>query len=299
MHMSKLCFFFIGFLSCLSVAAQPPQERPPHVLMVIAHPDDESILAVTLYKIAKEHRGIVDLFVITNGEAGFKYSTLAEAYYHCRLTDEKEGRKRLPAIRRQELIKAGNILGITHYFFANQRDDKYCTDEREPLDSCWNVASTTAKLRGVLRLGHYGYVFCLLPEAAGHGAHKAASLLALQEVARLPAPQRPVVLGVRMRDKSDSVYRFVGYAHYPSTSTVTDTPAFVIDRTATFSYNHRLNYKVIANWEIAEHKTQGATQMTMNDGDLEEFWYFKQENPQGMEKARQLFSGLRVTPYKL
>ena len=119
-------------------------------MAVIAHPDDESELAVTLYKIAKEQNGRVDLFVITNGEAGFKYSILAEAYYHCKLTDEKEGRRRLPGIRRQELIKAGSILGISHYFFANQRDDKYCTDERDPLDSCWNVKATKATLHKVL-----------------------------------------------------------------------------------------------------------------------------------------------------
>jgi hypothetical protein len=32
----------------------------PHVLVIIAHPDDESIFSVTLYKIAKEQHGKVD-----------------------------------------------------------------------------------------------------------------------------------------------------------------------------------------------------------------------------------------------
>jgi len=289
----------IASLLCEFAPAQPVAEKQLHVLAVIAHPDDESIFAVTLYKLAKEHNTKVDLFVITNGEAGFKYSTLAEAYYHCRLTDEKEGRKRLPAIRRQELLRAGSILGIAHYYFANQRDDKYCTNERDPLDSCWQIPVVKAKLDRVLQQGSYDYVFCLLPDAAEHGAHKAASLLALSETAKLPARRRPVVLGTRMRNKSDSAFRFTAYADYPTTRTVTDTPTFYVDRTATFSYNHRLNYKVIANWEIAEHKTQGATQMTMNDGDLEEFWYFKQENPGGIDRARHLFNTLHVTPYKL
>ena len=45
----------------------------PHVLVVMAHPDDESTFSVTLYKIVKEQHGTVDLFIITNGEAGFKY----------------------------------------------------------------------------------------------------------------------------------------------------------------------------------------------------------------------------------
>lgn len=290
---------FIGLFLYQHAPAQPAQKKPPHVLAVIAHPDDESILAVTLYKLAKEHNAIVDLFVVTNGEAGFKYSTLAEAYYHCRLTDEKEARKRLPAIRRQELLKAGSILGIAHYFFANQRDDKYCTNERDPLDSCWNLPAVRSKLAKVLLQGGYDYVFCLLPDAAEHGAHKAASLLTLDEVARLPIRIRPVILGALTRNKTDSALRFTGYANYPSTRTLTDTPTFTIDRTAAFSYNNRLNYKVIANWEIAEHKSQGATQMTMNDGDLEEFWYFRQDNPNGIDRARRLFSRLHVTPYKL
>jgi len=43
----------------------------PSALVVIAHPADESMLSVTLYKLAKEHHGNVELFVITNGEAGY------------------------------------------------------------------------------------------------------------------------------------------------------------------------------------------------------------------------------------
>ncbi|HEY4335324.1 MAG TPA: PIG-L family deacetylase [Puia sp.] len=286
-------FLFLFLLPVIG-HAQQPAAKPPHVLVVIAHPDDESILAVTLYKIAKEHNGIVDLFVITNGEAGYKYSVLAESYYHCKLTDEKEGRKRLPAIRRQELERAGAILGVSHYFFANQRDDKYCTNERDPLDSCWDLPLTTAKLRKTLLIGQYDYVLCLLPDSAEHGAHKAASLLALAEVARLPAKTRPVILGARIRNKTDSLQHFSGYRNYALTRTVTDTAMFAIDRTTPFSYNNRLNYKVIANWEIAEHKTQGATQMTMNDGDWEEFWYFKQDNPNGIDRSRRLFNILRA-----
>jgi hypothetical protein len=196
-------------------------------------------------------------------------------------------------------MRAGAILGVSHYFFANQRDDKYCTDEREPLDSCWNLSEVRAKLGQALRAGHYDYVFCLLPDVAEHGAHKAASLLALQEVSRLPAGRRPVILGVHTRNKTDSALRFGGYSDYALTRTVADSALFFVDRTARFSYNHRLNYKVIANWEIAEHKSQGATQMTMNEGDVEEFWYFRQDDLHGIEKTRQLFAALHVTPYSM
>ncbi len=271
--------------------------QPLRALVVIAHPDDESVLAVTLYKIAKEHHGMVDLFVITDGEAGFKYSTLAETYYNCRLTDEVSGRKRLPAIRRRELKRAGDVLGVSHYYFAHQRDDKYCTDEKDALDSCWDVQVVKSKLAAVLRRGHYDFVFCLLPDSGEHGAHKAASLLALEEVADMQPGQRPVILGAMIVDKRDSLERFGGYLTYASTIPVSDTASFKIDRTTHFSYNNRLDYKVIANWELAEHKSQGATQMTMNEGDLEEFWYFNQDNPGGIGRTRQLFAVLQTTPY--
>ena len=60
---------------------------------------------------------------------------------------------------------------------------------------------------------------------------------------------------------------------------------------------NRVNYKVIANWEIAEHKSQGFTQMTMNDGDLEKFWYFKLNGQAGIDKCRKLFELLKQVPY--
>jgi hypothetical protein len=59
---------------------------------------------------------------------------------------------------------------------------------------------------------------------------------------------------------------------------------------------NRMNYKVIANWEIAEHKSQGYTQMTMNVGDLEEFWSFSLNTPARLDWCRSLFEGLKTPP---
>jgi hypothetical protein len=58
-----------------------------------------------------------------------------------------------------------------------------------------------------------------------------------------------------------------------------------------------MNYKVIANWEIAEHKSQGLTQMSMNDGDVEKFWYFALNGTVGLDKCTSLFKALSYTPY--
>lgn len=268
----------------------------PRILVVIAHPDDESILSVTLYKLAKEEHGKVDLFVITNGEAGFRYSGLAERYYGCKLTDAEDAKRNLPAIRRKELREAGNILGVNHYYFAKQPDTRYSLDEHEPLDSSWNVPAVKKQLNDLITHNHYGYVFCLLPEALTHGGHKAASLLALDAIAVLPADKRPVILGAALRNKSDSIHNFDGLKGYDKTNVVSAAPVFSTDRTSTFGFNNRINYKIIANWELAAHKSQGATQMTINDGDLEEFWYFSINSDKAQTRSAQLFSLLKQTP---
>lgn len=269
----------------------------PRVLVVMAHPDDESTFSVTLYKIAKEQHGIVDLFVITNGEAGYKYSTLAENYYGLELTDEKTARANLPAIRKKELVNAGHILGVNGYYFIDQKDAHYTLNEKEPLDTSWNVPVIKKRLNQILTSNHYDFVFTLLPENTTHGQHKAATLLALNAIAALTVDNRPIILGAVTLNKTDSVTRFSKYAQYPLTHTLTDTALCRIDRSASFSYKNRVNYKVIANWEIAEHKSQGLTQMTMNDGDLEEFWYFSINGTPGINTCKALFNRLSYTPY--
>jgi LmbE family N-acetylglucosaminyl deacetylase len=97
------------------------QNNGPKILVVTAHPDDETGMAATIYKVTHELNGTVDQCVITNGEGGYKYSTLAESYYNLELTDEKVGRENLPRIRKQELMNAGKIIGMNNIFFWTRR----------------------------------------------------------------------------------------------------------------------------------------------------------------------------------
>jgi LmbE family N-acetylglucosaminyl deacetylase len=297
--MKKPLILLLLFLLANSSLTSRAQDRRsgPRVLVIMAHPDDESIFCVTLYKIIKEQQGTVDLFVITNGEAGYKYATLAENYYGLELTNQQIGRDNLPRIRKQELKNAGKILGISNYYFQDQKDAHFGLDGKEPLDTSWNVALVKKHLDEVLAKNHYDFIFCLLPDPNTHGQHKAATLLALNAIAGLPVSKRPVILGAVTRNKTDPVISFPGYSNYKETQTQSDTPLFSVDRTACFSYNNRVNYKVIANWEIAEHKSQGVTQMSVNDGDLEEFWYFKINDNARIEKTKALFGRLKQTPY--
>ncbi|MDO3626786.1 PIG-L family deacetylase [Mucilaginibacter sp. BT774] len=292
--MKKLLFLLLIFsFFGLAAFAQASQR----VLVVIAHPDDESVLSVTLYKLAKEQQVKVDLFVITNGEAGYKYSTLAEQYYGCPLTNQAAARKNLPAIRKKELREAGKILGLNHIFYGNQHDSHFSLNEHEPLDTSWNVLAVKKQLNHVLVHGHYDEVLCLLPEQSTHGGHKAATLLALEAVSELPVSSRPLILGAALRDKGDTSIKFNQLKNYDLTRTIKDGPSFTVDRTVSFGYGNKTNYKIVANWELAAHKSQGATEMTMNDGDLEEFWLFALNLPGSENIATKLFTNLSRSPY--
>src|SRR5215472_128572 len=100
----------------------PAQEEPPHrgkLLIFVAHPDDEYAVAGSTYRLVRESGWIADQAVVTDGEAGYRYATLAEEFYGKRLTDREE-RIGLVEIRKEEVTRAGKILGIRRHYFLDQ-----------------------------------------------------------------------------------------------------------------------------------------------------------------------------------
>jgi len=270
----------------------------PKILVVTAHPDDETGMAAVIYKVTHELNGTVDQCVITNGEGGYKYSTLAEAYYNLELTDEKIGRENLPRIRKQELVNAGKIIGMNNIYFMDQKDAHYGLDEREPLDTTWNVTLVTTRLKEIMSNTKYDYVFCLLPVPETHAHHKAATMLALRTVQQLPVSQRPIVLGVTGSSLKDTTtVQFEQLKNYAETKVEKGT-VYSFDKSTPFGYKNKLSYKIVVNWEIAEHKSQGTMQLAMNYGDLENYWYFAINPAEGKEKCKAFFEQLKKIPYK-
>ncbi len=117
-------------------------------------------MAGTIYRITQELAGVVDQVIVTDGEAGYRYSSLASRYYHVDLTDERTGRANLPRIREEEARRAGRILGIQHQWFLNERDGQFTTDLNEALRS-WRAQRVLNSLTDKLRKGHYDVVFRL------------------------------------------------------------------------------------------------------------------------------------------
>ncbi|HET6566760.1 MAG TPA: PIG-L family deacetylase [Rhodothermales bacterium] len=290
----SLAFLLLVLLVSGRALAQAPEDMK--VLVVSAHPDDETMYAATLYRLTHAFGAKVDLAVITDGSAGYDYAMLAEPIYHLPLADEPHARQYLPAVRKREVMEGGKILGLRKYFFMDELDNMYTTNVDTILQHVWDVAAVRHRLHRIMSDGDYDYVFVLLPEPSQHGHHKAASILALETATKLDPALRPVVLGGMMFPK-DSTLTFTGLPGYPITNVNGGEPAFSFDRHQPLESDHLLDHQVIVNWVIAAHKSQGTLQLLINKGDVERFWYFDVNDPSRFAATKALFDRLNTSSY--
>jgi LmbE family N-acetylglucosaminyl deacetylase len=267
----------------------------PKLLIVVAHPDDEYAFAATTYRLTRELGWAADLVVITNGEAGYRYSTLAEAVYGVGLTRERDGRSRLPAIRRRETLRAGKVLGIRRHYFLDQQDSGFATDSSKASTSNWDRGRVLGILTDLMRREDYDAVFTLLPAPETHGHHRAATLLALEAAAGIAEDRRPLLLAAEpcaAGARLETGNLFDGLADQPLSRTVGAHPAFAFDRNTAFGYRNALNYQIVVNWFIAEHKSQGLFQTDSGRHQWEQFWLFAASGRDANSRARRLAAQL-------
>jgi LmbE family N-acetylglucosaminyl deacetylase len=259
-------------------------ESAGKTLLIVAHPDDEYFFAATAYRMAVQLHVQVDELIITDGEGGFRYSTLAEPYYNKSLAVEAIGRRELPAIRRKEALRAGRILGINRHFFLNQRDEGFTTDEKDGLNHGWNSPFITDKIVALLRREHYQYVFSILPRSTTHGHHQAATAFATKAIHSLPERIRPVLLAFDT-DPTD----FIPAQNVQDPLGWPLTYAYAFDRTSRFGFQNALDYQIIVNWMIAEHKSQGLLQTLCGKDPKEYIWIDFASSPEASQSAKSLF----------
>jgi len=282
----------------LAVAGTALLARPlaaaggPKILIVVAHPDDEYAFAATTYRLVRELGWSADQVVITNGESGYRYAALAEAFYGITLADERDGRARLPDLRKEETIRAGKILGIRQHYFLDQRDLGFSSDAAAADAYNWDRPHLLAVLGDLLARERYDAVFTLLPTAQTHGHHRAATILALEAVTRLPEDQRPMFFGVEPQARVAPPLDFAGLPSQPLTATQSAEPVLTFDRATPFSRQASLNYQVVVNWVVAEHKSQGLFQMDAGRHALERFWLFAVSGGSSVQRVSQLRSQL-------
>ncbi|MFI5361892.1 MAG: PIG-L family deacetylase [Elusimicrobiota bacterium] len=293
--------FFAGLIALplcgaagLARTDSAPPAPYPHALIVVAHPDDESCFSATVYEITHNLGGAVDELVVTNGEGGYRYSLLAESYYHAPLTDEKTGRELLPEIRRKEALEAGRILGVSNHFFLGERDVRYTQDVDEVLHQHWNESAVRAGIKNRLEAGKYDFVLTLFPTLDAHGAHKAAALTALAAVEDMPGG-KPLVLACQdASSKSATPLDWTGFQNPKHPFTVA-LRRYAVDRTVRFGFNGVMDYSIVANWVIAAHKSQGAFQMDAGRFDREEFAILGPAPVSDTDKTDKLFTSLSET----
>jgi N-acetylglucosamine malate deacetylase 2 len=286
----------LGYSGVTQAQPQPPHPTgSPRVLIVVAHPDDESCFSVMTYKITHSLGGVVDQLVITNGEGGYRYSLLAEPFYVAHLTSESVGRTMLPQIRKQELQESGKILGISDHYFLDQRDMRYTQEMDEVLRQHWNTPSVIQDVAQHLQSGHYDFVLTLFPSPDTHGAHKAAAWVSIEAVKQVVG-KKPVVLACQ--DSARSSPRPLDW-----TVTKSDDNAFLlgqdeylVNRAVNFGLNDRLTYQIIANWVITAHKSQGVFQLDVNRYDQENFKTLETNSLAARSAANKLFRDLDQSP---
>ena len=271
----------------------------PRALAVIAHPDDETAFAATAWLLTRELGWALDVVVVTNGEGGFKYSTLSEELYGLELTREEVGRAELPAIRKREMRGASELLGVRELVFLDQTDHRYTRDEREvlaPEAGVWDLARVRRELDRRLAGGGYELALCLLPTPETHGHHKAAAILLLEAVERMRPAQRPVVLGATV-DVGGAPAPAAGGLAGGALTRVAPDERHVLDRERRLGYRDALDLGIVVDWVIAEHRSQGTLSMLAGAGGREVFFRFEAGPPDGAARAEALFEELEAVRF--
>lgn len=296
--MKRLIFSLFAVLF-FGLMAGPVQAQyldyEPKVLLVTAHPDDDALFSATVFKTTHLLDGSVDLALLTNGEGGYKYSTLGNYIYGKQLDKEEIGRKQLPGIRKKELMAGGDIVGLRNYFFFDEKDEEYSLDVENPLAQ-WNTDHIVNRLQKIMQENEYDFVFTMMPHPQTHAHHKASAILALRAVQQLPEEERPVILSTTMLRREGGSTSFAGLEGYPITNINREVEPFTFDRTQKFGHNNELDYTIIANWVIAEHKSQGTMQQLMNAGLIEQYWYYSMNPADTVDKTRAYFKAINEVP---
>jgi len=273
------------------------------VLVVIAHPDDETLFAGFIHALTHKINAIVDLVCITNGEGGFRHSAPSECLYdNLQLSKENIGRQHLPRIRKQELFASGRILGIRKIFFYDQLDLKYDRNVDIVFSEQWNKEEVIQQREQTIKTGNgihgYDIMLIMLPSIESHGHHTASGLLALETIERLRENQTinikiPTVIG-------------------GSEFTLNQLPIYLSNRlaeissilpnefrfTRTWKLSNTTNipdYQMIVIWTCSEHKSQGdliAETLTKYRRENEQYFYFSINNEQHSQIRIQLIRNL-------
>ena len=293
--MKRLLSFLIAGMLCSQLFAQGPK-----VLVVTAHPDDETGFSVTMFKITHELKGVVDMAVMTDGGGGFADSQLGAMYWGLNLTDSVTARTHLPLIRKQEIAAAARIMGVRNIYFMEQPDDWYTTDITPYISGKnWDIPYVERRMDRLLAEREYDFVITMLPHPGQHGHHKTSVLMGIRAVQRYKGPNKPIIIAGSPMTATSKPTEFTMLDGYPETKIKADAPTFTLNRAYRFKENDKLSYKIVADWVIAEYKSQGAIQENgIHRTDLELYRYYDINDASGIAKVKKLFEDLAKSGFQ-
>jgi len=270
------------------------QAQGPKVLVVTAHPDDETSFSVTMFKITHELKGTVDMAVMTDGGGGFADSQLGAMYYGLPLTDSVTARTHLPMLRKQEILNAGKIMGVRNIYFMEQPDDWYTTDITPYISGKnWDIGYVEKRMDRLLAERGYDFIITMVPHAGQHGHHKTSVLMALRALQRYKGPNKPIIIAGSSMSANSKPSDFTMLDGYPETKLKPNAPKFTLNRAFRFKENDKVSYKIVADWVISEYKSQGAIQENgIHRTDMEIYHYYDMNDASGIEKVQKLFDDL-------
>ncbi|MFD3276825.1 PIG-L family deacetylase [Aquirufa echingensis] len=268
--------------------------QSPKVLVVTAHPDDETGFSVTMFKITHELRGIVDMAVMTDGGGGFADSQLGALYYGLNLTDSLVARTHLPMLRKQEILDAGKIMGVRNIYFMEQPDDWYTLDPQPYISGKnWEIPYVERRLDKLLADRDYDFVITMLPHAGQHGHHKTSVILALRAVQRFKGTHKPIIIAGSPMSATSKPIDYTQLEGFPETKINPQSPTFTLNRAFRFKENDKVSYKIVADWVISAYKSQGAIQENgIHKTDFEVYRFYDINDPKGISRVKELFDAL-------
>jgi LmbE family N-acetylglucosaminyl deacetylase len=167
----SLCILFVATLVA-QTAKTPPATRPDDrfkadVLLVVAHPDDETGVSAYLAQLLDQHKRVAAIY-LTHGEAG-----------HNSMGPERAAS--LGAVREIELRRAMTKIGIDNVWFLGGRD----TPSQNVLQSLarWNHGTALEEVVRMVRFTRPEVILTWLPGffiGENHGDHQASGVIATE-----------------------------------------------------------------------------------------------------------------------
>jgi LmbE family N-acetylglucosaminyl deacetylase len=168
-----VCFLLLFLATLVAQApksqpiAQPDDRLKADVLLVVAHPDDETGVSAYLAQLLDQHKRVAAVY-LTRGEAG-----------HNNMGPERA--PSLGAVRELELRHAMTKLGVDNVWFLDGRD----TPSQNVLQSlaAWHHGAVLEEVVRMVRLTRPEVIVTWLPGffiGENHGDHQASGVLATE-----------------------------------------------------------------------------------------------------------------------